>query len=309
MDPNESIERLARQAGINDPDILEVAREVDKWVTDSNLSYSDGSNYSSGSSSSSSSSDEGGCGCVIVIAIIVIIGAVLYYFGVFGKDDPSTVAAQCNAAGSGVICTIDADKSWQQIDLPLAAGDYIVIRYESGAWRVAEGAGTDCGNIECQDRLILDSPSALMIGRIGDTVPFIVRDQTYITVEAEGKLALRVNDKTDLDQNEGSLQFFIGHTDPNSAPVVEVHPTQPVAAPNPTSVDTPIVYHYVLAQELTFRSGPGVNYEALGTITQGSPVQVIGQATTFDGYLWYQIKTAQAREGWVYSEYISPTKP
>lgn len=64
----------------------------------------------------------------------------------------------------------------------------------------------------------------------------------------------------------------------------------------------------VNATNLNVRSGPGTNYAAVGKLSQGAPVTVIGEKTAGDGVLWYQIRFngsgGAETTGYVSSRYI-----
>lgn len=63
----------------------------------------------------------------------------------------------------------------------------------------------------------------------------------------------------------------------------------------------------VSATSLNVRSGPGTGNQAVGKLTYGSSVDVVGQTTGSDGKVWYQIqytKNGARTTGYVRSDYI-----
>ena len=63
----------------------------------------------------------------------------------------------------------------------------------------------------------------------------------------------------------------------------------------------------VTATSLNVRSGPGTSNQAVGKVTYGSSVNVVGQTTGSDGKIWYQIqftKNGAQATGYVRSDYV-----
>ena len=63
----------------------------------------------------------------------------------------------------------------------------------------------------------------------------------------------------------------------------------------------------VTATSLNVRSGPGTTNQAVGKLTYGSSVNVVGRTTGSDGKVWYQIqftKNGAQATGYVRSDYI-----
>ena len=63
----------------------------------------------------------------------------------------------------------------------------------------------------------------------------------------------------------------------------------------------------VTATSLNIRSGPGTNNQAIGKLTYGTSVSVVGQTTGSDGKIWYQIrfsKNGTETTGYASSDYI-----
>jgi hypothetical protein len=63
------------------------------------------------------------------------------------------------------------------------------------------------------------------------------------------------------------------------------------------------------AQQLRIRSGPGLTYETLGTVADGSRLSVLDGPEAADGYQWWQVRTEDGQEGWVAGEWLSAVAP
>jgi uncharacterized protein YraI len=68
-----------------------------------------------------------------------------------------------------------------------------------------------------------------------------------------------------------------------------------------TSTPTPTPYAVVLAEVLNVRSGPGIVYDVIGKLEEGSQIPI--KAQTEEG-TWYQIVTPRYRRGWIYGDLV-----
>lgn len=75
----------------------------------------------------------------------------------------------------------------------------------------------------------------------------------------------------------------------------------PTAVPTRTSLPTPIPDAVVITERLNVRSGPGINYDVLGTVNEGDALDVTGQSP---GGSWIKVETQDGMEGWVSSDLV-----
>jgi len=87
-------------------------------------------------------------------------------------------------------------------------------------------------------------------------------------------------------------------------------PVIPTPEPTPTEVVV-LQTFYVSTQGLNVRAGPGAEFEALGVLTGGTPIQVVTLDTLDNGDVWYQILFDDAPDGvgWVFGTMISSERP
>ena len=73
--------------------------------------------------------------------------------------------------------------------------------------------------------------------------------------------------------------------------------------------DLPRQMAKVIVAEANVRSGPGTEYVKSGSLTEGQTVNILGQTTSPDGYIWYQISETE----WVREDLLqsveTPTPP
>ncbi|MCS6827812.1 MAG: SH3 domain-containing protein [Caldilinea sp.] len=80
-------------------------------------------------------------------------------------------------------------------------------------------------------------------------------------------------------------------------------PSSPTDTPTPEPTPTPQVAQLVLNDNVNIRSGPGTNYNLLGTERPGSTYRVTGRSP--DG-AWWRIDY-NGREGWVFGQLVTVT--
>lgn len=61
--------------------------------------------------------------------------------------------------------------------------------------------------------------------------------------------------------------------------------------------------HYVNADLLHVRKGPGMGYDIIGGVTQGQEVKVIAEKNGWS-YIEYNVDTSRSKVGWVSSQYL-----
>lgn len=93
---------------------------------------------------------------------------------------------------------------------------------------------------------------------------------------------------------------------PTPAPVQPTQPPTPAATPAPTASPSPeaptqpAVVVIVLPEALNVRSGPGVDYKAIATVSSGAELPVIGRREAND---WFKV-IVNGQEGWVVALYV-----
>ncbi len=117
---------------------------------------------------------------------------------------------------------------------------------------------------------------------------------------------------------------------PSPPPTVEIIPTVtpalPTLPPLPTSTPTPrptptptlpteiTVGGYVKvvgagADQLSYRSGPGLNYARLKLVKDGAILGVLDGPEEADGLTWWRLKDKEGDIGWAADEFLKPTLP
>ena len=117
---------------------------------------------------------------------------------------------------------------------------------------------------------------------------------------------------------------------PPTQPTVEITPTAtpalPTVAPFPTATTTPKptptpsvpteigVGGYVKvvgaeAEELSYRSGPGLNYARLSIIKDGTILEVLDGPEEANGYTWWRLEDEDGFIGWAADDWLEPTLP
>jgi hypothetical protein len=86
-------------------------------------------------------------------------------------------------------------------------------------------------------------------------------------------------------------------------------PPTPIA-PTPTQ-PTVLNTFYVATEGLNVRAGAGAEFESLGVLTGGTPVQVVALDTLENGDTWYEIifPDSPTGTGWVFGPFVSPERP
>ncbi|MCK4470349.1 MAG: SH3 domain-containing protein, partial [Anaerolineae bacterium] len=105
-----------------------------------------------------------------------------------------------------------------------------------------------------------------------------------------------------------------------------VTPALPTVAPLPTATSTPKptptpsvpteikvgVYVKVVsaeADELSYRSGPGLNYARLSIVKDGTILEVLEGPEEADGYTWWRLEDEDGDIGWAADKWLEPTLP
>ncbi len=116
---------------------------------------------------------------------------------------------------------------------------------------------------------------------------------------------------------------------PPAQPTVEiptVTPALPTVAPFPTATPTPKptptpsvpteigVGGYVKvigaeADQLSYRSGPGLNYARLSIVKDGAILEVLEGPEEADGYTWWRLEDEDGFIGWAADNWLEPSLP
>jgi len=126
-------------------------------------------------------------------------------------------AAGLACAGGGVAAEpttvrVLADKPWTDTGIDLHLDDRVTIEYVSGEWSPWPGDSFDAlgsgGDPRCDCNVILGASHAALIGRIGDSEPFLVGEDYTGAAGEPCRLYLGINDSR-LDDNSGSIRVRV----------------------------------------------------------------------------------------------------
>ncbi len=107
---------------------------------------------------------------------------------------------------------------------------------------------------------------------------------------------------------------------PTATPALPTVPTLPTATSTPKPTPTPSVpteikvggYVKVVgaeADELSYRSGPGLNYARLTIVKDGTILEVLEGPEEADGYTWWRLEDEDEFIGWAADNWLEPTRP
>jgi uncharacterized protein YraI len=63
------------------------------------------------------------------------------------------------------------------------------------------------------------------------------------------------------------------------------------------------------ADQLSYRSGPGLNYARLALIKDGTILKVLEGPEEADGYTWWRLQDKDGFIGWAAEDWLQPTVP
>ena len=63
------------------------------------------------------------------------------------------------------------------------------------------------------------------------------------------------------------------------------------------------------ADELSYRSGPGLNYARLSIVKDGTILEVLEGPEEADGYTWWRLEDEDGFIGWAADDWLEPTLP
>jgi hypothetical protein len=137
----------------------------------------------------------------------------------------------CSSSGAAYTCNmaVSATHEWQPTSLSLHAGAEFTITYRSGDWNVGiyhwpfsgpEGYPPSIDEqINPACKTVTSLPFAMLIGRVGNGAPFAVGSGGIFTADADGLLALRINDEGScMTDNRGAI--VVGLEDPHEYSLV-----------------------------------------------------------------------------------------
>ncbi len=108
--------------------------------------------------------------------------------------------------------TVEAGDGWTDTGIAVAAGEQLTITYISGEWSPWPGGQYDAigsgGDPLCRCNVVMGVSHAALIGRIGNTQPFLVGTEYQHTIGESGTLYLGIND-VDINDNSGSLRVLV----------------------------------------------------------------------------------------------------
>jgi hypothetical protein len=152
---------------------------------------------------------------VVLALSLCVFAFIIWFFGIFPRNaDPAPELSipELNGMEFGV----DAAQGWQATGLRLEEGQRFIISYREGDWSIfpedsfrygPDGGASACEGSDCVEPLAGYTKSGL-IGRIGDSQPFVVGSYLETTAQDSGMLQLRVNDAGTHD-NEGFITVLL----------------------------------------------------------------------------------------------------
>ena len=107
---------------------------------------------------------------------------------------------------------------------------------------------------------------------------------------------------------------------PTATPALPTLAPLPTATPTPKPTPTPSVpteitvggYVKVVGAEvdqLSYRSGPGLNYARLTIVKDGTILEVLEGPEEADGYTWWRLEDEDGFIGWAADDWLEPTLP
>jgi hypothetical protein len=107
---------------------------------------------------------------------------------------------------------VAADQAWTDTGVDVLAGERIEIDYVNGMWSPWPGGSYDAlgsgGDPRCDCNRMMGVSHAALIGRLGNSDPFLVGDHWEQAAGQGGRLFLGINDSR-LDDNSGGLEVRI----------------------------------------------------------------------------------------------------
>ena len=109
-------------------------------------------------------------------------------------------------------------------------------------------------------------------------------------------------------------------TTPTVTRTLPTLPSLPTATPTPRPTPIPTIpteitvggYVKVIgaeADQLSYRSGPGLNYARLDFVKDGTILKVLEGPQEADGYTWWRLQDEEGFIGWAADKWLKPTLP
>ena len=115
-------------------------------------------------------------------------------------------------ASTSVVVDVEAAQDWTDTGIVVGSGDLLSIHYLSGEWSPWPGGSYDAigsgGDPRCRCNVMDGVSHAALIGKIGDTPPFLVGEAYRHSVGESGTLYLGIND-VDVYDNSGYLEVEV----------------------------------------------------------------------------------------------------
>ena len=113
---------------------------------------------------------------------------------------------------TSVVVRVAADEPWTDTGVDILPGERLEIDYVAGLWSPWPGGAYDAigsgGDPRCDCNRLMGASHAALIGRLGDSEPFLVANHWEGTVGQGGRLLLGMNDSS-LDDNSNWLEVRI----------------------------------------------------------------------------------------------------
>jgi len=132
--------------------------------------------------------------------------------GLLGCDINLAFPAKPAPVSNAISFDVYANKGWQGTGVKISTGEKLTILYISGLWSPWAGGQYDGigsgGDPKCGCNVIMGVSHAALIGKIGDSNPFLVGNSFTQRMGENGELFLGIND-SQYGDNSGSLTLEI----------------------------------------------------------------------------------------------------
>lgn len=92
-----------------------------------------------------------------------------------------------------------------------------------------------------------------------------------------------------------------------SAEPAQTATSEPATAPEEIAVDVTVEVADTGGDGLNMRSGPGLNFDPVELLPEGTQLVVLDGPEEVDGYTWWRVrKASDETEGWVVAQFVRP---
>lgn len=128
------------------------------------------------------------------------------------QQETPVIITQTSAQVTNTFIEAQANLKWQDTGISVSAGDDVTIRYVSGQWSIwlnnpgdplTDGNGQSGRKETCH--LLPQANLGSLIGKIADTPPFFVGNETSFHSDSTSNLFLSMNNCGNFKDNGGSL--------------------------------------------------------------------------------------------------------